>query len=412
MGVVLNISYLVAAVAIFPFWIYRKLRARSLRDAICGRMGPWSIPVQGSPGRVLIHAVSVGEVNAASGLTDRLCDGGFDIVLSVTTETGFHRAVALASGRFPVVRSPLDLSWVVRRFLDGVAPTVVVLVELEVWPNFMRACVRRSLPVLVVNGRLSDRSIRRYRWIKRFLSGSFRSLHTVLAQSETSRDRFVELGVPSDRVMVSGNMKWDAAHATIDESLVTQLAEELGIDRTRPVIVAGSTEPIEHTLLQSAVPSGVQLIVAPRRPEWFDGAALAFPGCRRRSTGEQGEGDVVILDSIGELATAYALADVVVVGRSFGIRHGSDPMQPAAMGKAIVIGPAVSDFSDAVSTLAAADGISQVNAEDLCGVLSELITDEPRRRAMGEAAERLAKSACGATATSASVIEGLMRAQR
>src|SRR5262249_14810801 len=142
-----------------------------------------------------------------------------------------------------------------------------------------------------------------------------------------------------------------------------QLGVEMGIDRGKPLVVAGSTAPDEHELLVNAVPEGVQLLCAPRRPEWFDHAAAVLAGCARRSKGERGSSaGRFLLDTIGELRMAYALADIVVVGRSFGNLHGSDMIEPVALGKPTIIGPAVADFQDAVDALLTGDGILQVFA--------------------------------------------------
>ena len=231
---------------------------------------------------------------------------------------------------------------------------------------------------MVVNGRLSERSFRRYRLVRWLLRPSFGRLAGVIAQSKEYARRFVAMGVPTERVQVAGSLKWD--NATVAPVGAEDLATDLGVDRDRLLVVAGSTAPEEHRLLHEATPRGVQLMCAPRRPEWFDSAAATLEGCTRRSAGSPGSNpDRFLLDTIGELSQAYALADVVVVGRSFGDRHGSDVAEPAGMGKPVVVGPAVEDFQEMVAILREAGGLIQCTAEDLPGVLQGLADDQVKR---------------------------------
>ena len=228
---------------------------------------------------------------------------GLDVVVAVTTDTGFRRATDLFADRHAVVRYPLDLSWCVGRFLRSIAPDIVGLVELEVWPNFTGACARRGIPVHIINGRLTERSLRRYRRALFFLKPMFRRVSRVGAQDEAHAARFTSLGIPEDRIFVDGTMKWDNAQLRSGVDGSERLRESMGIDGDRPLVVAGSTAPDEHLLLHEAVPSGCQLLCAPRRPEWFDDAAEVLGGCARRSRGDKGSStNRFLLDTIGELA--------------------------------------------------------------------------------------------------------------
>jgi 3-deoxy-D-manno-octulosonic-acid transferase len=381
MSIVLDAAYALTAAVTAPWWM-RKTRGGWAERF--GRMEP--LPSAGRP-RILLHAVSVGEVNLTRPLVG-LLRRDMDVVLSATTDTGIARARAIyesgkCAGWARVVRYPLDASWSVRRFLDAVRPSGVALVELELWPNFVRECERRGIPVAVINGRLSARSFKRYRAARPWIGASFRRLAFAAVQDEVYAERFREMGVSPDRCHIAGSMKWDAAETSDVAFGSEQLATELGIDRTRPLIVAGSTAPGEHELLRKAIPSGAQLLCAPRKPEWFDQAAEALPGCVRRSTGGRGKSDLYLLDTIGELRKAYALADVVVVGRSFGKLYGSDPMEPAALAKPVLIGPSVSDFESIVRTMLRADAIVQTDAHGLAREIAALLADEPGRRTLG-----------------------------
>lgn len=409
-------AYLAAVTAAAPVLAWRMHRTGKLRTDWGGRFGKGdALPAARAP-RLLVHAVSVGEVNAVRQLVARVAQDplGAEVVVAATTDTGFARAREAYEPRHRVVRYPFDASWMVERFLDRVRPDVVALCELEVWPNFVDACVRRGIPVVVVNGRLSERSFRRYAMARAVVAPTFARLHAALVQEQEYAARFAALGVPQGKVFVTGTMKWDTAQVADRVDGADQLAAELGIDRTRPVVVAGSTAPEEHALLRDAVPPGVQLVCAPRKPEWFDAAAAELAGCARRSAGRPGSSTgKFLLDTIGELRKAYALADVVVVGRSFGALHGSDPMEPAALGKPVVCGPRMGDFRESASALADAGALEQVQPAALPGTLVRLLGDAAERARRGAAAQACVRSRQGATERTAeallSVLAGVPR---
>ncbi len=406
MQIALDAAYALAAAATAPWW---------MRKARCGwgeRFGRGeTLPPRVAP-RLLLHAVSVGEVNLTRPLIDLLVPR-FEVVLSATTDTGIARARELLGARqgVHIVRYPLDASWSVRRFLDRVRPDAAALVELELWPNFIAECARRGIPVAVVNGRLSERSFKRYRFALPVLGRSFRALAFAAVQDKDYSARFQAMGVAADRCIVAGSMKWDSAPADVSMPGAEALAREMGINGSRPLVVAGSTAPGEHELLHQAVPPGVQLLCAPRKPEWFDQAAHALPNCVRRSDGPRAArpgADRFLLDSIGELRTAYALADIAVVGRSFGDLFGSDPMEPAALGKPVVIGPAVDDFRAIVETMLREDAILQVEAPRLAPVIADLINDPGRASDLGRRAQDCVRRHRGAAARHAALLTRLL----
>jgi 3-deoxy-D-manno-octulosonic-acid transferase len=402
--------YLSAATATAPVWAWRMHRTGKLRTDWKSRFGQGETLARTGRPRILIHAVSVGEVNAMRLLVQRLAADpqAPELVIAATTDTGIARANELYAGRFPVVRYPFDASWMVGRFLDRVQPDLVALAELEVWPNFVQSCELRGIPVVVVNGRLSARSFKRYSMARPVLAATFRRLHTVLAQNQEYAARFLHMGVAGGRVAVTGTMKWDTAQIADAVPGADELAQEMGIDRSRPLVVAGSTQPQEHRLLRGSVPKGVQLLCAPRKPEWFDAAAEDLPGCARRSARRRGGGDLFLLDTIGELRKAYALADVVVVGRSFFDLHGSDPMEPAALGKPLVMGPRFGDFEDSVRALRERDALLVCDADRLPHVLRDLLGDPARRAAMGRHAQDAVRAHQGATERTAEALLGIL----
>lgn len=355
--------------------------------------------------RVLLHAVSVGEVNALRTLVPILADQA-DVFVCTTTDTGLARARELYTDDATVCRMPMDFSWGVSRILDRVRPDVVGLVELELWPNMLSVCGRRDIPVAVINGRLSARSFEGYSRARPIISGMFASLAVAAVQDESYAERFRAMG--AQRVEVTGSMKWDAANLSRDSQKAHELAEQLGIDRSKKLIVAGSTGPGEEELLHAACPSGVQLLCAPRKPERFDGAALALGECVRRSTGEKRDGATrFLLDTIGELRLAYELADLVVMGRSFGEQFGSDPTEPAALGKATMIGPSVGDFTAIVAELEKAGGLARTTRRSLGADLERLIRDDQSRQKLAEAAERCVLANRGSSARHAELLLAL-----
>jgi 3-deoxy-D-manno-octulosonic-acid transferase len=406
----LDLLYIPLAIVTAPAWAGKK------RQGWRERFGHTPPLPAGERKRVLLHAVSVGEVNALRPLVPLLTPH-VDVVVSTTTDTGLARARALFAASCAVVRYPLDFSWAVRRFLDAVRPDAVALVELEVWPNFIRACTRREIPVCIINGRLSERSFRGYRKVRRLMKGLLGQLAFAAVQDEDYAARFRALGLPAERCLVTGSMKWDSAHLAAEGVPLApgslELATELGIDRSRPLIVAGSTGPGEEALLHAATPPEAQLLCAPRKPERFDEAAAALPGCARRTQRPAGgpagrPSDRFLLDTIGELGRAYSLADVVVVGRSFGDLYGSDPIEPIGLGKPTVIGPAVADFATVVGAFEKGGGIIRASREDLPKVLRDLLADPARRRTLGERGRACIRAQQGASQRHAELIRGVI----
>lgn len=426
----LDLLYLPAAILTAPWW------ARKARGGWRERFGHINAIPRTQPRgpRLLLHAVSVGEVNTLRGLVPLLRDDGVEIVVAATTDTGLARATAIFAdsplgrdepGRpaVRVVRYALDFSSAVRRMLDAVRPDAVALVELEVWPNFLAECRRRRIPICVINGRLSARSFRGYRRFRTFLAPSFGRLEFAAAQDEAYAERFRAMGVRD--VRVPGSMKWDAVtplgpgeHLPGAEAL----AAELGIDRAKPLIVAGSTgkgatalAPTEERLLHEACPPGVQLLCAPRRPERFDEAFLTLGGaarCVRRSRPAvrpfETPPDRFLLDSIGELRLAYALADVVVVGRSFSNLRGSDPIEPIALRKPTIIGPDYANFASIVDAFKAERGIVVADAETVGDTISHLLRDPGARDDLVAGGMRCITANQGATTRHAAMLRELL----
>jgi 3-deoxy-D-manno-octulosonic-acid transferase len=406
----LDLLYIPIGILTAPLWMRKKRAGWDERFGhVAGMIG--DEPAGEDRPRVLLHAVSVGEVNALRALVPMLAERA-SVFVSVTTDTGLARARSLFCDTpdVRVVRYPLDCSWMVRRFLDHVRPDAVALVELEVWPNFIKACTKRGIPIGIINGRLSARSFKGYRKIRLLLRPTFSRIRFACVQDEDYAQRIGAMGVPRDRIRITGSMKWDSIETDPTSGpgeRALAIADAMGIDPDRPIVVAGSTGPTEESLMHGAVPPDVQLVIAPRRTERFDEAAASVPGCVRRSGGERVQGaNRFVLDTIGELSSVYELADLVIMGRSFNDQFGSDPIEPAALGKAVLIGPRYSDFEQAVGLLAAADALRVVHADSLPGAVTELLGDGDRRRQMGERGRACVRAQQGASALHAGVLLG------
>ncbi|MDF1809516.1 MAG: glycosyltransferase N-terminal domain-containing protein, partial [Phycisphaerales bacterium] len=341
--------------------------------------------------RVLLHAVSVGEVNALRSIVPELSQCSH-VIVSTTTDTGLAHAQGLFSefDSCDVVRYPLDCSWMVRRFLDIVRPDVVGLVELEVWPNFVKACSKRKIPIGIINGRLSARSFKGYKKIRMLLKPTFRRLKFACVQDQDYADRIEQMGVIQDRILITGSMKWDSIDASLlrdPSERAVKIAMEMGVDLDQPIVVAGSTGPGEEALLHDAISNDVQLIIAPRKTDRFEEAVKSVPGCVRRSSRQTVLGSKrFLLDTIGELSAIYEIADLVIVGRSFFDLYGSDPIEPAALGKCVLIGPAHSDFQQAMQLLERGAGIQVVDSQALGDEVARLLIHEDIRHEMGSRA--------------------------
>lgn len=403
MGVMADMVYATGLALGSPLLAYRMLRKGKWRTDWAGRMGHCTARPDGRP-TLLIHGVSVGEINAIRLLVERIEaaeSGQWKLVISSTTDTGIARARSLFEPRHQVVRYPLDFSRAVGRFLDAVKPDLVALVELEVWPNFTEACVRRGIGVCVINGRLSERSFRGYRRIRPLVARMFARLTSVAAQNRAIADRFIALGAAADRVEVLDTMKWDTAEVADEVAGSDALCRAMGIDRARPIIVAGSTGPGEEKLLIEQCPPEAQLLLVPRKPERFDEVAALVPDIVRRSACPDGSARpldgrrLFLLDTMGELRKAYALADVVIVGRSLLGLYGSDMMEPIALGKPTIIGPHYGDFAHIMEALIAGEGIIVTDKPGV--VAASLLADIHAARALAQRGRDVILSHQGST---------------
>jgi 3-deoxy-D-manno-octulosonic-acid transferase len=407
-----------------PYWLYQMLRHGKYRAGFAARMGsvPERLVRSASAARrvIWVHAVSVGEVLAVSRLVEELQRGmpGYRVLVSTTTDTGQE----LARKRFGednVFYFPMDFAFAIRPYLRTLRPELVVLAETEFWPNFLHQAHAGGARIAVVNARVSDRSwpnYHRFRWaLRRMLA----HVDLFLAQTTEDAARLQSIGAPVERVRVTGNLKFDL-NLPSPSAMVESLRQALATEQAAPVLVCGSTvEDEEPALLKAfenlrvAHPRAV-MILAPRRPERFDEVAtllkrLSIPFRRRSSwAGEALAGGVLLVDSIGELAALYELADVAFVGGSLVPRGGHNILEPAQHGVAIVVGPHTENFRDIVSLFQSRDAVRIVTVAELPLTLMQLLADDTERRALGRRARDTARSQTGATSRTLDALKTLL----
>ncbi len=430
-----SLALVVAIVLASPYWLVRMAWSGRYRHGLGQRLGLISPGLRrfvGERSTIWIHAVSVGEVLAASRLIERMqvLDPDLRMVISTTTRTGQK----LAQDRFDtsheqtndsaprstrVFYYPLDFAWIVRRYLKALKPRVLVLVESELWPRMLVEAERANIPVIVVNGRISNRSLPRYRALRPLWTPLLRKLTLVLAQSEQDRLRFVDIGVPADKVRSASNLKYDV-RAAVELPITRELHTHL--PQSGKVIVAGSTLDGEEKLLLDAfrelLPDMPQLtmILAPRHPERFRSVGkyitdAGLPLIRRSDWMQHPEpiaaGSVFLLNTVGELASVYSLASVAFVGGSLIPAGGHNPLEPAQFAVPIVMGPYTENFRGMVAALLEQEAIRVTPPERLCPALQELLTS-PEAKSMGIRARHVFEEQAGASDTCLAAIRKVL----
>ena len=385
-----NLALLAALVAGAPWWLWKIATTHKYREGLGERLGRVPLFPDGRGRQVIwLHAVSVGEVLAVSRLVGELDRAfpEFQLLISTTTRTGQD----LARDRFGAERvfyCPLDLPWAIRAYLNALQPRMLVLAETEFWPNLLSGCFRRGIPVAVVNARISDRSWPRYRRLRLLWKPFLSRLSRVLAQSEVDAERLKALGCRPEQVTVTGNLKFDVRAA--GEVEATRLLRALAGDLR--LVVAGSTLEDEEASLLAAWPRLLEadpqlaMVLAPRHPERFGAVAAlldrsGFVWVRRSAWSTQAEdspkllnpGEIVLLDTIGELASVYSLASAAFVGGSLIPAGGHNPLEPAQFGVPIVMGPYFANFRAITEDLLAHQAVRIAAREELAQALIALL---------------------------------------
>ena len=449
----LNIVYLGLILLASPILLYRRFAHGKYRDGWGEKFfGRLPIPEETGGQRIWFHAVSVGEVlqlvTVVRELLVRRPD--MDIVITTTTSTG----LAVAREKFPehhVCYFPLDFTWAVHNAVERIRPDAVVLVELELWPNFIREVHSREIPLLLINGRISEKSFngyRKLRWLMRTLLAKFESL---AVQNETYADRLRQLGAPRDRITATGSIKFDAIAGERNNPATSELRRSFGIADDETVLIAGSTHAPEEEIalsvwerLRDEFPK-LRLILVPRHQERFEEMAALVRsrgldlvrrsedrGQRTEDRGQRPEVRInpdttnhqipvtpsprhpltpppCLLDTLGELSACWGMADIAFVGGSLTSRGGQNMIEPAGYGAAVLFGPNTRNFRDVVEMLLDVDAARVVaDAEELTEAVRELLTDREQRIALGARARNLVLSQRGATARTVEIIDEVM----
>jgi 3-deoxy-D-manno-octulosonic-acid transferase len=406
---VYDLAWIVVIVLTSPWWAWRSLVDPEFRAMARARLALGVVSRPRSGRRcVLLHGVSVGEVKGAQALVTMLERErpDLDVVICTTTANGL-RVAHQTYPRHTVVRFPLDLSFVVKRFLERLDPVCVVLVELEIWPNFLRCANRAGVPVAVVNGRITDKSFASYKLFKDLLP-QFNRITLFCVQDEEYAQRFERLSAKRERILVTGNIKVDGLKTGTVEppgALARLLAPKSG----QRLIVAGSThEPEERHLVEAWMTHAraERLVIVPRHPERAEALvrALETLGTRPQRLTELRAGAAVdpsrpcLADTIGELEAIYALADLVFVGGSLIPHGGQNMLEPAALERAVFYGPNVQNFTSEAALLERAGAALRIaGVTELGPTLARLLADPAGCAAMGRAGRAAVEAQRGAT---------------
>lgn len=374
---------------------------------LAGRLGRIEAPGARSGGFLWIHAVSVGEVGVAATLA-RALSPEIPLLVTTVTPTGQERARALFKDRAEIAYLPFDLGFAVRRFFDRFQPRALILVEGDYWPLVLSEARRRGLPIAVVNGRVGDRSFGRLRYLrhlKSLLGVLFSGVDRFGVQTPEDRDRLAALGVPGERIAVTGNLKYESPEPGFKPELEDRLRALAG---GRPILLAGSTMRGEEEQVLDAfgrLGGRAMLVLAPRHPERWDeaGALLSTRGVNavRRTRipgdGTPGKPDVVLLDSLGELAGLYRIAAGAFIGGTLVPTGGHNPLEPARFGVPVAVGPSMHNFRDMAEQFDRSRAWRRVaDAAELARVWEEWIDDPEAAREQGGRALALLEENRGA----------------
>jgi 3-deoxy-D-manno-octulosonic-acid transferase len=394
------------------------------------RLGEYATAPADSRPVIWLHCVSVGETNAARPLFRQLADvfPSYQLVISTTTRTGQQLAKDIYGDRATVIYFPFDWKFTVRRALKHFRPSLVLLMETEIWPRFIKEANESGAKIAIVNGRLSERSKGRYLKIRPFIRRVLKEIVLLLMQTDEDAKRAVSLGARPANVKVTGNLKFDIDPAEIDTDLISELEERFELSKGATIIAASTHDPEESIVLQAFAQlknqfpgHSLRLVIAPRHPERFDEVAeLAgqFGSFARRSTAAptDKQADVILLDTVGELRSVFSLGDIVFVGGSLIPHGGQSILEPAAAGKAIIIGPHIFNFRDAVERFDQAGAIVRLrSAEDdrdyiqqLTKELTRLIDDGRARDEMAANSRAVMHANRGATERTMNELERLI----
>ncbi len=421
----LNVVYFFVLLAASPWLIVQSVRTGKYREGYGAKF--WGLAPKRTSDRrcVWLHAVSVGEVNLLAPLLKRIERErpDWECVVSTTTKTGMELARKKYAGH-TVFYCPLDFSWATARAVRRIRPDLLVLAELELWPNLIRSAKNSGAKVAVINGRLSEKSFRGYRKIRFALAGLMRSIDRIAVQDETYAERFLALGAKKESVVVTGSMKFDGAQTDRDNPATRRLAALAGYSADDVVFLVGSTQDPEEAAALAAFQSlkgknpHLRLIVVPRHPERFNEVAELIARSsldwRRRSELKdeaplQTSPQVLLVDAVGELGAWWGLAKIAFVGGSFGARGGQNMIEPAAYGAAVSFGPNTWNFRDIVASMLAHNAAKVVaDAAELERFVGDCLENPAQAETLGRRARELVLAQQGATEKTFRLLDALV----
>jgi 3-deoxy-D-manno-octulosonic-acid transferase len=424
MTVIYNILYMIAFALALPLLWYKSWRTGKYRGTWPERFGKQKREPSPKPAgqkRLMLHCVSVGELLSVKQLVEKLLeDPNLLVIITTTTDTGTARAKEIYGaekykGRVETYRYPLDFSWSVKRVLNHARPDAVALIELETWPNFIRIAVKRKIPVVIINGRLTARALSRYRWVKPVVNGMMKRLVWLGIQTETIAARFAELGAARDKIEIIPTLKYDTADLSPTIAGADTLAKACGISASHKLFVAGSTGPGEEEILIATYQAiqknhpAARFAIAPRKPETVPQVieAVKKSGLKPVMRTDRIDGtesaplaadEVLILNTMGELKKLYSLSFANFVGRSLVPLGGSDMIEVSAMGKPCCFGPHTANFAEAVELLVSANAAIAMKDEQYVLATIQNWYDKPEEAAaMGRRAQAVIAAQRGST---------------
>lgn len=368
--------------------------------------------------RIWIHAVSVGEVMVVKNLLPKIREAypEYQIIVSTVTQTGFQTARSIVLDGEQVIYAPVDLSFSVSRHLDVIQPSLYLNTETELWPNLLTALKKRLIPVVQINGRISDKAFAGYKALKWFVRPLLENIDCFCMQSQTDAERITALGAPSKKVFVTGNIKFDDDFSDQGKPLPQAILNKKGM-----MFVAGSTHPGEEEIILDALRSlrkefpSLSLVLAPRHP---DRAGEIVGLCEQKgfsavkfSAMEEAleMQDVIVVDTIGHLRSLYPLADIVFLGKSLTVKGGHNVIEPAFYGKPVIVGPFMQNFRDVTRLFVDGEALVQINGQgELKNALAKLLSDGSLRDRLGANARKVIEQNRGATEKTFAMVAKVM----
>lgn len=422
-SIILSIGFLL----MLPMFL---LRREKYASGFQQRLGKYPSFKHDERGVIWLHCVSVGETNAARPLVERLVHEFPDhrLVISTTTRTGHELAQKIfADEADAIVYFPFDWKFSVRRALETFKPSLLLLMETEIWPRFIRDAKLSGTKIAIVNGRLSQKSYARYSKVRSFVARVLADVDLAAMQNEADAKRITGLGMPSNRVFVTGNIKFEQTRTSHDNEILKELCDRFDLAPDVPLIIAASThEPEERLVIESLkgmLGRSCRLIIAPRHPERFDSVEkllheMPYTFVRRSADASDADGsaDVILLDSIGELRAIYPVGQIVFVGGSLIPHGGQSVLEPAASGRPVVTGPYTANFDAVVKEFLARDAIIQLRTEEreedyakrLGEVFGRLLESPDEREDLARNADSVMKNSRQATGTTVDLIRNLI----